>query len=183
MIGKLQISTFRFASLTRGTYVMVVNPSVPTQTVPEFIAYAKDNPGKVAMASAGTGSGPPRRRRAVQGDDRHQHASRAVSGRCTRTLRPARGTGPTLLQHPAWIDRVGKLRALAVTTATRSEALPDIRLWASSCRAMRRASGSGNAASDTSNVTPSAVATFIDGGDPVGQLPATSHHPQTERQK
>ena len=33
--------------------VMVVNPSVPTQTVPEFIAYAKDNPGKVAMASAG----------------------------------------------------------------------------------------------------------------------------------
>ena len=38
--------------------VMVVNPSVPTQTVPEFIAYAKDNPGKVAMASAGTGSGP-----------------------------------------------------------------------------------------------------------------------------
>jgi Tripartite tricarboxylate transporter family receptor len=34
--------------------VMVVNPSVPTQTVPEFIAYAKDNPGKVAMASAGT---------------------------------------------------------------------------------------------------------------------------------
>jgi hypothetical protein len=42
---------------------------------------------------------------------------------------------------------------------------------------------SGNAASDTFNVTPSAVATFIDGGDPVGQLPATSHHPQTERQK
>jgi hypothetical protein len=42
---------------------------------------------------------------------------------------------------------------------------------------------SGNAASDTFNVTPLAVATFIDGGDPVGQLPATSHHPQTERQK
>jgi hypothetical protein len=57
------------------------------------------------MASAGTGSGPD-----VAGElfkvMTGIHASRAVSGRCTRTLRPARGAGPTLLQHPAWIDRV-----------------------------------------------------------------------------
>jgi hypothetical protein len=91
------------ASLTRGTYVMVVDPLVPAKTIPEFIAYAKVNPGKVNMASADAGSG--RRRRAVQGHDRREHASRAVSGRCAGTLRPTRGTGPTLLQHPVWLDR------------------------------------------------------------------------------
>ena len=37
---------------------MVVNPSVPAKTIPEFIAYAKSNPGKINMASAGTGTGP-----------------------------------------------------------------------------------------------------------------------------
>jgi hypothetical protein len=42
----------------RTTYVMVVNPSVPAKTVPEFIAYAKANPGKLSMASSGTGGGP-----------------------------------------------------------------------------------------------------------------------------
>jgi len=46
------------SGIARGTFVMVVNPSVPATTVLQFIAYTKDNPGKVAMASAGTGSGP-----------------------------------------------------------------------------------------------------------------------------
>jgi tripartite-type tricarboxylate transporter receptor subunit TctC len=46
------------ASIARGAYVMLVNPSVPATTVLEFVAYAKANPGKVTMASAGTGSGP-----------------------------------------------------------------------------------------------------------------------------
>jgi tripartite-type tricarboxylate transporter receptor subunit TctC len=109
--------------------VMVVNPSVPTQTVPEFIAYAKDNPGKVAMASAGTGSGPD------------------VAGELFRVMTGInmlhvlyRGDAPalsdllggqvqlyfsTLPGSIAYI-RAGKLRALAVTSATRSEALPDI---------------------------------------------------------
>ena len=44
------------ASIVRGPYVMVVNPSVPAKTVPEFIAYAKANPGKINMASSGNGA-------------------------------------------------------------------------------------------------------------------------------
>ena len=50
------------ASIIRDTLVMVVNPSVPAKTVPEFIAYAKANPGKINMASAGNGSTRPCRR-------------------------------------------------------------------------------------------------------------------------
>ena len=46
------------AGIVRVPYVMVVNPSVPAKTVPEFIAYAKANPGKINMASAGNGTGP-----------------------------------------------------------------------------------------------------------------------------
>ena len=46
------------ASIIRAPYVMVVNPSVPAKTVPEFIAYAKANPGKINMASAGIGTTP-----------------------------------------------------------------------------------------------------------------------------
>jgi tripartite-type tricarboxylate transporter receptor subunit TctC len=109
--------------------VMVVNPSVPTQTVPEFIAYAKDNPGKVAMASAGTGSGPD-----VAGE-----LFKVMTG-INMLHVPYRGDAPALsdllggqVQHyfstlPGSIAyiRAGKLRALAVTSATRSEALPDI---------------------------------------------------------
>ena len=53
--------------------VMEVNPSVPVRTVPEFIAYAKANPGKINIASAGIGTTAPRVRRAVQDDDRRQH--------------------------------------------------------------------------------------------------------------
>ena len=46
------------ASIIRETHVMLVNPSFPVRTVPEFIAYAKANPGKINMASGGTGTGP-----------------------------------------------------------------------------------------------------------------------------
>jgi tripartite-type tricarboxylate transporter receptor subunit TctC len=45
------------AAIARDPQVVVVNPAVPTKTIPEFIAYAKANPGKINMASAGTGSG------------------------------------------------------------------------------------------------------------------------------
>jgi tripartite-type tricarboxylate transporter receptor subunit TctC len=109
--------------------VMVVNPSVPANTVPEFIAYAKANPGKVNMASAGTGGG--------------TH----LSGELFKMMAgvnlvhvPYRGNGPALTallggqvevlfpSLPSSIEyiRTGKLRGLAVTSAMRSEALPDL---------------------------------------------------------
>ena len=108
---------------------MVVNPSVPAKTVPEFIAYAKANPGKINMASAGIGS-----RAHVAGE-----LFKMMAG-VDMVHVPYRGGAPALTDllggqvqvmfdpMPASIEhiRAGKLRALAVTTATRSEALPDI---------------------------------------------------------
>ena len=110
-------------------YVMVVNPSVPAKTVPEFIAYAKANPGKINMASAGNGT-PPH----VAGE-----LFKMMAG-VNMVHVPYRGAAPALTDLlggqvqvylgslPASIEyiRAGKLRALAVTTATRSEGLPDI---------------------------------------------------------
>ena len=116
------------ASVIRAPFVMEINPSVPAKTVPEFIAYAKSNPGKVSMASAGIGTGP------------------HLAGELFKIMAGAnivvvhyRGTGPALTDLiggqvqlyfdaiPASIEhiRAGKLRALAVTTATRSELLPE----------------------------------------------------------
>ena len=109
--------------------VMVVNPSVPAKTVPEFIAYAKANPGKINMASGPIGGS--------------SHVSGELFKMMTGTdmlLVSYRGTAPALTDllggqvqvmfnsPPASIEyiKAGTLRALAVTTATRSEALPDI---------------------------------------------------------
>ena len=61
------------ASLMRAPNVMVVNPTVPAKTVPEFIAYAKANPGKINMASAGDRDDAPYGRRTVQDDDWRRH--------------------------------------------------------------------------------------------------------------
>jgi tripartite-type tricarboxylate transporter receptor subunit TctC len=109
--------------------VMVVNPSVPAKTVPEFIAYAMANPGKLNMASSGNGS------------------TIHVSGELFKMMTgvnmvhvPYRGGAPAITDMisgqvqvmfdnvPTSIEfiRAGKLRALAVTTATRSEVLPDL---------------------------------------------------------
>jgi tripartite-type tricarboxylate transporter receptor subunit TctC len=117
------------AGVLRGPYVLVVNPSVPAKSVPELIAYAKANPRKLNMASQGNGS------------------PGHVAGELFQMMAgislvhvPYRGMGPaltdlfggqvqvTFASMPASIAyiRVGKLRALAVTTATRSEALPDL---------------------------------------------------------
>ena len=108
---------------------MVVHPSFPAKTVPEFIAYAKANPGKLNMASAGIGTTRPCVRRAVQDDGRRRHGARAVSRRGAGNDRSDRRTGAGHVRSAAAsIEhiRAGKLRALAVTTATRSDALPDV---------------------------------------------------------
>jgi len=118
------------ASLARTPCVMLVNPSVPAKSVPDFIAYAKANSGKLSMASGGgTGS------------------ASHMAGELFKMMAgvemvhvPYRGAGPALtdliggqvqVMFPtmtAAIEhiRAGRLRALAVTTAARSEALPDI---------------------------------------------------------
>jgi tripartite-type tricarboxylate transporter receptor subunit TctC len=108
---------------------MEVNPSFPAKTVAEFIAYAKANPGKINMAAAGTGSAP----------HLYTELFKMMAG-VDIVLVNYRGSGPAmpdLLEGRvhAMIDPVassigyikaGKLRALAVTTTTRLEALADI---------------------------------------------------------
>jgi tripartite-type tricarboxylate transporter receptor subunit TctC len=117
------------AGVVRGPLVMAVHPSVPAQTVLEFIAYAKANPGKVNMASSGTGGG--------------GH----LAGELFKMMAgvnlvhvPYRGNGPALtallgaqveVLFPTLASsiehiRTGKLRGLAVTGAMRSQALPDL---------------------------------------------------------
>jgi tripartite-type tricarboxylate transporter receptor subunit TctC len=108
---------------------MEVNPSFPAKTVPEFIAHAKTNPGKISMASGGVGSG-----NHLAGE-----LFKLAAGADMLHV-PYRGEGPALtdllgaqvqvmfgvpLVSIEYI-RASKLRALAVTTATRSEALPEI---------------------------------------------------------
>jgi len=117
------------AGFLRVPMVLEVNPSVPARTAAEFIAYAKANPGKINMASAGIGSTPhvagelfkmmaglnmlhvPYRGGAAAITD-------LIGGQVQVMIEPI--TGP--LEH----IRAGKLRGLAVTTTTRSQALPDL---------------------------------------------------------
>jgi tripartite-type tricarboxylate transporter receptor subunit TctC len=130
---KLKFSFLRdmtgVAGIADAAFVLELHPSVPAKTVPEFIAYAKANPGRLGMASGGIGS--------------PEH----VAGELFKMLAeidmlhvPYRGSGPAVvdllggqvqvyfgpiapsIQH----IKAGTLRALAVTTARRSEALPDL---------------------------------------------------------
>ena len=117
------------AGIGRAPNVMVVHPSLPAKTVPEFIAYAKANPGKISMASAGVGS------------------SSHMSGELFKMMSgvsmvhvPYRGQAPALtdlLSGQVQVDfstmppaieyvKAGKLQALAVTSPERFEGLPDI---------------------------------------------------------
>ena len=107
------------AGILRVAHVMVVNPSVPAKTVPEFIAYAKANPGKINMASAGHRQHQPCGRRTVQDDDRRRHGPRAVSRRARFPDLLGGQVQVMFRPMPSSIDyiRAGKLRALAVTTA------------------------------------------------------------------
>jgi tripartite-type tricarboxylate transporter receptor subunit TctC len=117
------------AGIIRVPMVILLNPSVPVGTVPEFITYAKANPGKINMASAGNGSAP------------------HMAGELFKMMAgvnlvhiPYRGEGPALTDllggdvqvlfatAPGTTDyiRTGKLRALAVTSAARAEVLPEL---------------------------------------------------------
>jgi tripartite-type tricarboxylate transporter receptor subunit TctC len=115
------------ASIMRSPYVMEVNPSVPTDTVPEFIAYTKANPARLNMASSGSGSGTHLSGELfkmmtgvnmVHVPYRNSPFSDLIGGQVQVYFGPA----------PASIEfiRTGRVRALAVTTAMRSEELPDI---------------------------------------------------------
>ena len=133
LFGKLNFNFIRditpAAGIIRIPNVIVVNPSVPAKTVPEFIAYAKANPGKVNMASAGNAS------------------AGHLAGELFKMMAgvnlvhvPYRGNGPALTDLlggqvevlfaslPSSIEyiKAGKLRDLAITSAKRSEALPDL---------------------------------------------------------
>jgi tripartite-type tricarboxylate transporter receptor subunit TctC len=115
------------APIGGGPYVMAVNPSVPARTVAEFIAYAKANPGQINMGSAGIGT-PPHAFGALfimmTGVDMvhvpysGSYVPDLLSGRTQVVFSPI----PTTVAQ----IRAGKLRALGVTTATRSPALPDV---------------------------------------------------------
>jgi tripartite-type tricarboxylate transporter receptor subunit TctC len=117
------------AGIIRVPLVMQVNPAVPAKTVPEFIAHAKANPCKINMASAGTGSTPHvagELFKMMTGLDLVHVPYRGgapamtdlISGQVQVMFEPVAGP----LEH----IRAGRLRALAVTTARRSAALPDL---------------------------------------------------------
>ncbi len=111
------------------TNVMVVNPSVPAKTVPEFIAYAKANPGKINMASLGNGTVPHvagELFKMMAGVDMvhvpYRGAPSALTDLLGGQVQVYFATTAISIEH----IRADRLRALAVTTAKRSEALPDI---------------------------------------------------------
>ena len=116
-------------AIAHGPFVLVINPSVPAKTVPEFIAYAKANPGKIKMASGGSGS--PAH---LAGELFKMMADIGMIHVPYRGAVPAHTdllAGQAQVMFPGTVAsieyiRAGRLRALAVTTATRSEALPDI---------------------------------------------------------
>jgi tripartite-type tricarboxylate transporter receptor subunit TctC len=117
------------ASFIRGPLVMVVNPSVPARTLPEFMAYAKANPGKLSFGSGGIGGithMTPELFKMMTGLNMLHVPYRGVAPALTDLLG---GRVQVLFTNPALLIpyiRAGKLRALAITTATRLEALPDI---------------------------------------------------------
>jgi tripartite-type tricarboxylate transporter receptor subunit TctC len=117
------------AGLVRGPLVMEVNPSVPATTVPEFIAYAKANPGMVNIASAGIGTPGHMASELFQLltdldllDVPYRGGAPALTDLLAGQVHVMFDNLPTSLEY----IRAGKLRALAVSTITRSDTLPDL---------------------------------------------------------
>jgi tripartite-type tricarboxylate transporter receptor subunit TctC len=133
LYGKLNFNFIRdiapVASLDRTAVVMEVNPSIQPKTVPEFIAYAKATPGRINMASAGNGSLPH-----VAGElfmwmtginmvhVPYRSDSAAITDLLGGQVQVYFGGMAASVEY----IRAGSLRALAVSTATRMEALPDV---------------------------------------------------------
>ena len=117
------------ASISREASVMVVNTLVAAKTVPEFIAYAKANPGKINMAAAGSGAGSHMAGelfKMMTGVNMQHVPYRGVAPALTDLIGgQAQVMFPSVLSSLEHI-RAGKLRVLAVTTATRSQALPNV---------------------------------------------------------
>jgi tripartite-type tricarboxylate transporter receptor subunit TctC len=117
------------ASIVRSPLIMVVHPAIPAKTVPEFIAYAKANPGKINMASTGNGATPHvtgELFKMMAGVDMVHVPYRGAAPAITDLLS---GQVQVLFISPlVSIEHIktGRLRALAVTTAMRSDALPGI---------------------------------------------------------
>ena len=121
--------TAPIASIVRVPQIMQVNPSLPARSVTEFIAYAKANPGKIAMGSGGNGS--PAHVigeyvKLMTGTDLTRVPYRGAAPAVTDLLGGQIQVTFTEMATSLGYIRAGKLRALAVTTATRSQALPDI---------------------------------------------------------
>ena len=93
------------AGIYRVFQVMVVNPTFPAKTLPEFIAYAKANPGQDQLRLGRHRLGGACQRRAVQDDGRHRHAARALSRRAAGARRPDERPGAGHVRQPAVIDR------------------------------------------------------------------------------
>jgi tripartite-type tricarboxylate transporter receptor subunit TctC len=121
--------TAPIGSVVRVPQLMQVNPSLPVQSVPEFIAYAKANPGKIAMGSGGNGS--PAHVigeyfKLMTGTDLTHVPYRGAAPAVTDLLGGQIQVAFTELATSLGHVKAGRLRALAVTTATRVEALPDV---------------------------------------------------------
>jgi tripartite-type tricarboxylate transporter receptor subunit TctC len=117
------------ASLLRQPHIMLVNPSVPTKTLSEFIALAKANPGKINMASSGSGTGPHMAGELFKMMAKVDLVHVPYRGGAQALTDLLGGQAHMMLPAPAVAMeyiRNGTLRPLGVTTAARSEALPDI---------------------------------------------------------
>jgi len=128
--------------------VLDVNLSVPAKTVPEFIAYAKANPGKINMASVGTGSTPHvtgELFKMIAGVNMvhvpYRSAGAALTDLISGQVHVYFGTTASSIEH----IKAGKIRALGVTTTARAGRCRTSRPWVSSCRATRRVIGTASA--------------------------------------
>jgi tripartite-type tricarboxylate transporter receptor subunit TctC len=117
------------ASIVRLPFVVLLHPSVPAKTIVEFIAYAKANPGKINMASAGNGTLPHvagELFKMMTGTEMvtvtYRGAAPALADLLGGQVQVYFGTTPASIEH----IRTGRLRAIAVTTAARLDLLPDL---------------------------------------------------------